>query len=158
MLRGSASRFSFVFLLISFSLLASMLFSRYPIYSVPHECRFWAMTADASGLPEPVVMNHLINGSFSLKSLGAFNRDGWGLAYYNDTEPTVLRGRPPASSDSNFDSAVRELCESRARIGVGHVRIEPQELVAFQILTPSYVSKAGDGGHTDITVAYLRTR
>jgi predicted glutamine amidotransferase len=81
------------------------------------------MTASTSGLPEPAVMNHLINGSFSLKSLGAVNRDGWGLAYYNDTEPTVSRGRLSADSDPNFDSAVQELSESRAQIGVGHVRI-----------------------------------
>jgi predicted glutamine amidotransferase len=76
----------------------------------------------ADSLPEAVVLDHLINLPNSLKHLGAFNVNGWGLAYYNDTEPTVLRGKPPASTDPNFDLAAQEMAGSGAHIGVGHVR------------------------------------
>jgi len=88
--------------------------------SQPHQCRFWGMSADH--LPEDVVLDHLINLPYSLKNLGASNNDGWGFAYYNDSEPHVLRGEPPANTDPNFDSAAHELAGSGARIGVGHVR------------------------------------
>ncbi len=85
-----------------------------------HECRFWAMISPS--LPESVVENHLLNGSFSLKALGAHNYNGWGLAYYNDSEPRIARGLPPASSDPAFDVAAQELAESGSHVGVGHVR------------------------------------
>jgi len=88
--------------------------------TLPHECRLWGMIADS--LPEDIVLDHLINLPYSLKNLGASNDDGWGLAYYNDTEAVVLRGEPPASVDPNFDLAAQELAESGASIGVGHVR------------------------------------
>ena len=86
-----------------------------------HECRFWAMIAPS--LPKPIVMEHLVYGASSLKALGFFNYDGWGLAYFNSSEPTVLRGALPADSDPAFDLAALELAESNSRIGVGHVRI-----------------------------------
>jgi len=85
-----------------------------------HECRFWGIVA--SDMPESVVTDHLVNGSSSLKNLGASNYNGWGLAYYNDNIPVVLRGELPANSDPDFDLAVRELAESSSRIGIGHVR------------------------------------
>jgi len=85
-----------------------------------HECRFWAMTAPR--LPESTVINHLIIGSSSLKSLGAVNYNGWGLAYYNSSEPRIRRGELPANSDPLFDQAVIELAESGSNVGVGHVR------------------------------------
>jgi len=74
-------------------------------------------------LPESDVMDHLVQGSSSLKNLGAYNYNGWGLAYYNDTEPTVLRGKLSAFSDPAFDLAARELAESGGHVGVGHVRL-----------------------------------
>jgi len=76
----------------------------------------------ADSLPASVVLDHLINSPYSLKNLGRFNVDGWGLAYFNDSEPAVLRGEPSAYSDPNFDLAAQELAGSNARIGVGHVR------------------------------------
>lgn len=85
-----------------------------------HECRFWAMIS--SSLPESVVMNQLVYGEESLKNLGAINYNGWGLAYFNSCEPTVLRGAQPANSDPAFDLAAQELAESGSTIGVGHVR------------------------------------
>jgi len=86
----------------------------------PHECRFWGMIANS--LPEDVVLDHLVDLPNSLKNLGATNRDGWGIAYYNDTEPIVRRGEPPASEDPNFDLAAEEVASSEGRIGIGHVR------------------------------------
>lgn len=89
--------------------------------SQPHQCRFWAMISDS--LPQAVVIDHLINAPYSLRSLGGYNVNGWGLAYYNDTEPTVRRGKPPANSDPNFTLAAQELAGSNACVGVGHVRL-----------------------------------
>lgn len=77
----------------------------------------------APSLPEPVVINHLVNGSSSLKVLGAYNYNGWGLAYYNHAKPIVFRGELPASSDPNFDLAARQVAASGSSIGVGHVRL-----------------------------------
>lgn len=88
---------------------------------VSHECRLWAMIS-ASSLPASVVMSHLVNGAYSLKNLGAINYNGWGLAYYNNSEQTVLRGALAANVDPAFDLAAQELAESGSTIGVGHVR------------------------------------
>jgi predicted glutamine amidotransferase len=77
----------------------------------------------ASSLPETVVLNHLLNSTYSLKNLGAINNDGWGLAYYDDCQPVVLRGEMPAYTDPNFTLAAQELATSGAHIGVGHVRL-----------------------------------
>ncbi|NWG10761.1 class II glutamine amidotransferase [Candidatus Bathyarchaeota archaeon] len=85
-----------------------------------HECRFWAMISPS--MPESVAMNQLVYGEQSLKNLGAINYNGWGLAYFNSCEPTVLRGALPANSDPAFDLAAQELAESGSKIGVGHVR------------------------------------
>jgi predicted glutamine amidotransferase len=74
-------------------------------------------------LPEQVVIDHLVNAPYSLRNLGSYNVNGWGLVYYNDSEPTVRRGRPPASSDPNFALAAQELAGSGAHVGVGHVRM-----------------------------------
>jgi predicted glutamine amidotransferase len=87
----------------------------------PHQCRLWGIIAYS--LPEAVVLNHLINASYSLKNLGASNYNGWGLAYYNGSEPIVMRGQLPASMDYNFTTAAQELARSGAHIGIGHVRL-----------------------------------
>jgi len=85
------------------------------------ECRFWGMIAQ-DALPQSVVLGHLINLPNSLKNLGATNPDGWGLGYYNNSEPTVRRGEPAANIDPNFDVAAQEVASSGGRIGLGHVR------------------------------------
>jgi hypothetical protein len=92
-----------------------------PQISLPHQCRFWGIIANS--LPEEIVLNHLINASYSLKNLGAINDDGWGLAYYNNSEPVVMRGELPADMDSNFDLATQELATNNSHIAVGHVRL-----------------------------------
>jgi len=88
-----------------------------------HECRLWGMIANT--LPEETVLDHLINLPYSLKNLGGGiqnNNDGWGLAYYTTSTPTVSRGEPPAYTDPNFDLAAQQLASSGATIAVGHVR------------------------------------
>lgn len=97
-----------------------------------HQCRFWAMIA--SSLPETVVLNHLLNSTYSLKNLGVVNNDGWGLAYYDDSQPVVLRGEMSAYKDPDFTLAAQELATSGARIGVGHVRLAASG--AFNIPNP----------------------
>ncbi|GAJ19071.1 unnamed protein product, partial [marine sediment metagenome] len=62
--------------------------------SETHECRMWGMIAES--LPHDVVLDHLIYDTSSLKVLGGSNDDGWGLVYYNSSEPHVLRGPLPA--------------------------------------------------------------
>lgn len=89
-------------------------------YCEPHQCRFWGMISYS--LPESVALEHLINAPYSLKNLGASNRNGWGLAYYNDAAPVVMRGELPANLDPNFTMAAQELAGSNAHIGLGHVR------------------------------------
>jgi predicted glutamine amidotransferase len=85
------------------------------------ECRFWGMIAPGT-LPQTEVMDQLVNLPNSLKTMGATNPNGWGLAYYNTTEPTIRRGQPAANTDPNFNTAALELATSGASIGVGHVR------------------------------------
>lgn len=85
-----------------------------------HQCRLWGMIADS--LPESIVIEQLVDAPYSLKNLGAVNYNGWGLAYYNDSEPVVMRGALPANIDYNFTVAAQELANSSAHVGVGHVR------------------------------------
>ena len=89
--------------------------------SETHECRFWGMIATET-LPREVVINHLITAPYSLKALSTSNKDGWGIAYYTGTDPTVLRGPLPAYQDSNYDLAVYQMADSGAWIGVAHIR------------------------------------
>lgn len=85
------------------------------------ECRFWGMISQTV-LPRAVVLDHLINLPNSLKNLGLTNPDGWGLAYYNNNAPVILRGQPSAYTDPNFILAAQELASNGAWIGIGHVR------------------------------------
>ena len=88
--------------------------------SADHQCRFWGMIGN--NLPADVVQDDLINLQFSLKNLGAYNDDGWGLAFYNSSGNYIFRGKPSAYSDPNFDQAVQNITTSNAYISVGHVR------------------------------------
>jgi predicted glutamine amidotransferase len=88
--------------------------------SETHECRMWGMIANS--LPHDVVLDHLIYDPSSLKVLGGSNRDGWGLVWYDSSDPEIRRGPLPASTDPNFDLAANEMADSGAWIGVGHVR------------------------------------
>jgi predicted glutamine amidotransferase len=88
--------------------------------SEEHECRMWGMISNS--LPHDIVLDQLISDSASLKVLGASNRDGWGLVWYDSATPEIRRGPVHADADPNFDLAANELADSGGWIGVGHVR------------------------------------
>ncbi|NIN53186.1 MAG: hypothetical protein GTO23_08540 [Nitrososphaeria archaeon] len=73
-------------------------------------------------MDEDVVLDHLLFLPYSLKNLGGWNEYGWGLAFYNDSEPVVLRGNLSAEVDPYFDLTAELLATSHAQIGIGHVR------------------------------------
>jgi len=52
--------------------------------SEEHECRMWGIVSDS--LPHDTVVSHLITDPDSLEDLSAFNGDGWGMVWYNDTD------------------------------------------------------------------------
>ncbi len=85
-----------------------------------HECRIWGITANT--IPYSVVLDQLVNLPNSLKNLGASNPNGWGLAYYSNIEPVVLRGQLPANTDPQFIVAAGIVAASGGTIAVGHVR------------------------------------
>jgi predicted glutamine amidotransferase len=95
--------------------------------SAYHECRLWGITS--ASLPSDVVLNQLIYLPNSLKALGASNPNGWGLGFYNSSEPIILRGQSAANTDPNFDLAANEVAGSGAIIAVGHVRRASSGLV-----------------------------
>jgi predicted glutamine amidotransferase len=80
-----------------------------------------------------------------LKNLGASNRDGWGIAYYNDTtdEPVVIRGGMPANEDPVFDEAVNETCRRKPELAMGHVRSASSGLTNIPDPHPFKRSKGG---------------
>lgn len=95
--------------------------------SAYHECRLWGITA--AQLSSAVVLNQLIYQPNSLKALGASNPNGWGLGFYNNIEPIVLRGQSAANTDPDFNLAAKEVAGSGAIIAVGHVRRASSGLV-----------------------------
>lgn len=91
--------------------------------SQSHACRLWGAIGEPIS-PE-TVQEDLVSLPNSLKALGASNRNGWGLAYYNSTpanETIVYRGILPASEDLAFDEAAGEIAKNEPQIVVGHVR------------------------------------
>ena len=87
-----------------------------------HECRLWAMTA--GDIPGPALQAHLVDQPDSIKNQGRSNGNGWGLAWWEQSEgePTVRRGEAPAYDDAFFDDAVAEVMASEAQVAVAHVR------------------------------------
>lgn len=96
-----------------------------------HNCRFWGLVGQ--GYSADLLDEHLRrDGHTTLRSLGEYNRDGWGfVSYPSDTtmrrlllSPLVRRGRPAADTppDPNFALAVEELMRMRPRAILGHVR------------------------------------
>jgi len=129
-LKRALALFAFCFLL-SFTAISVSMKPTYSLSKDPesHQCRFWAMISD--NMPENTVLDHLVNMPSSLKNLGASNRDGWGLAYYNSSGTFVLRGQLPAYSDTNFNLSSHQLASSHAQVGVGHVRIRTSGATAI---------------------------
>jgi predicted glutamine amidotransferase len=127
MLRRAASSALLILLIISVLSLSVVPGTRLNEASASHECRLWGITS--TSLPPDVVLNQLINLPNSLKALGASNPNGWGLGFYNNTQPTVLRGQAAANTDPNFNLAASEVAVSGAIIAVGHVRRASSGLV-----------------------------
>ncbi|MGA2767722.1 MAG: class II glutamine amidotransferase [Candidatus Bathyarchaeia archaeon] len=127
MLRRAVSSALLILLIISILSLGVVPGTRLNEVSASHECRLWGITS--TSLSSYVVLNQLIYLPNSLKALGASNPNGWGLGFYNNTEPTVLRGQSAANTDPNFDLAASEVAGSGAIIAVGHVRRASSGLV-----------------------------
>jgi predicted glutamine amidotransferase len=126
-LKRAASSVLLILLTVSVLLLGVVPSTWLTNVSAYHECRLWGITA--TQLSSYMVLNQLVYLPNSLKALGASNPNGWGLGFYNGTEPTVLRGQLPANTDPSFDLAANEVAESGAVIAVGHVRKASSGLV-----------------------------
>jgi len=96
-----------------------------------HNCRFWALVGH--DYPAGLLDEHLRNpGATTLRSLGAYNQDGWGIVSFPSDSalrrallaPLARRGRPRTAEpdDPNFAAAVEELGNLRPRAILGHVR------------------------------------
>lgn len=127
MLRRVASSALLILLIISMLSLGVVPGTRLNEALASHECPLWGITS--TSLSSDVVLNQLIYLPNSLKALGASNPNGWGLGFYNSTEPIVLRGQSAANTDPNFDLAASEVAGSGAIIAVGHVRRASSGLV-----------------------------
>ncbi len=135
-----------ILMALSISLLLASSVSEFSACSVDsgtHECRLWGATADS--VPTSVVKDHLVSMQYSLKNLGAYNRNGWALAYFNKTlsKPVTHRGRLPANMDPAFDEAVNEIADNEPQTIVGHVRIATSGLVDIPDPHPFNRSKNG---------------
>jgi predicted glutamine amidotransferase len=121
--------FSALLLLLIISMLALSVVpgARLNEVSASHECRLRGITS--ASLPSDVVLNQLIYLPNSLKALGASNPNGWGLGFYTNAEPIVLRGQSAANTDPNFNLAASEVAGSGAIVAVGHVRRASSGLV-----------------------------
>ncbi len=100
-----------------------------------HACRFWALVG--SGYPDTLITDHLRDGMLgtaenSLKFLGQFNYDGWGIASFLRDElevplnrPLIRRGGPSSydPNDPDYDLAVDELDALEPQAVLAHVRL-----------------------------------
>lgn len=89
-----------------------------------HNCRMWAMVTDEpfAALDTMIRQHH-----DSLRSLGSFNADGWGISYYDRLaddalNPVIRRGEPNAPSDPRYPVAVEEMISRGSRAALSHVR------------------------------------
>jgi len=89
-----------------------------------HECRFWGIIFSTDSLiVNPLIRTHLE----SLRALGVWNPDGWGIAYYVQSEldtllPVIRRGEPSAPLDPRYPEMVEELTRNIKKSAVAHVR------------------------------------
>jgi len=63
----------------------------------------------------------------SLRVLGAYNADGWGISYYDrlggdELNPIIRRAEPNAPSDPRYETAVEEMISLGTRAALCHVR------------------------------------
>ncbi len=94
-----------------------------------HACRFWGMIGE--GPLDSLVIDQLVEGAYSLKTLAASNPDGWGLGFRAPAlqaagleRPVLMRGGAPANHewDDRFDVAVGEMVALDATQAVVHIR------------------------------------
>lgn len=89
-----------------------------------YACRFWGIISDK--VPKGIVLKHLS----ALKKFGKSNNNGWGIAYYFNSEdsrilarPLILRGRSRADINPDYESAMEEMAKHNPRAGITHVRL-----------------------------------
>jgi predicted glutamine amidotransferase len=94
-----------------------------------HACRLWGMIGTTPH--EPTILDQLVTGTHSLRTLATANADGWGLAYHSPrlrtlglTRPELLRAGPPANDayDTRFAEAVSEMLTIDATCAIIHLR------------------------------------
>lgn len=89
-----------------------------------HNCRFWGIIfSDFDSSLESIIRTQLD----SLKSLGNYNPDGWGIGYYLSPAngvflPIILRGEPEAPLDPRYDKVVDNMVSYIKKCGIAHVR------------------------------------
>jgi glutamine amidotransferase len=84
-------------------------------------CRFWAVHADRAVSPAEAL--HASPTSLAAQSrrdrAGDHHRDGWGIGWYADGRPHVVRGVLPACDDPQFAATAKSLSSS---VFVAHIR------------------------------------
>lgn len=87
-------------------------------------CRMWGMVSDT--LQPEILQEHLMN----FRAFGSSNPTGWAIGYFFNgitqyplTWPIVRRGGPPADIDPDYNLAVTEAIQQKARTVLAHVRI-----------------------------------
>ncbi|MDD5005356.1 MAG: class II glutamine amidotransferase [Candidatus Omnitrophica bacterium] len=86
------------------------------------DCRLWAAVS-RDKIPEEVTLDQLLRAPRSLKVLGAFNRDGWGIGYYLGKDALLIKGMLSADKDEKYNQAVIKVAHLEPKIIVAHVRI-----------------------------------
>jgi len=115
--------------MLLFSILAGLLLVATHINRVrppenPHACRFWGIISDKT--PKDIILKHLS----TLRKFATSNNNGWGMAYYFNSEdscvisrPLTLRGGSRADIDPDYESAMDEMAKHNPRAGIAHVRL-----------------------------------
>ncbi|MFH1174231.1 MAG: class II glutamine amidotransferase [archaeon] len=83
------------------------------VLAIDHNCRMWAAVGNTLDAQQ-----QLLEGGHSLKQLGQYNRNGWGMVSYTN-QTNVYRGILPASEDTAFDNAAMNIS---GNIIIAHVR------------------------------------
>ncbi|MEO0206729.1 MAG: class II glutamine amidotransferase, partial [candidate division WOR-3 bacterium] len=89
-----------------------------------HECRFWGIIFSGN---TPIISDIITSHLDSLCKLGANNPDGWGIAYFIESQsdtilPVIRRGEPSAPLDPRYSEVTRELIRNVTHSAVAHVR------------------------------------
>ncbi len=94
-----------------------------------HACRFWGLVG--SGALDSLLIDQLVTGTYSLKTLAASNPNGWAVGFESPAltaaglqQPLILRGGPPADHewDDRYDQAVSQMFALEPTRAVVHIR------------------------------------